>query len=66
MEKLYAIQWLNPDNNLWEVCQTFDHKEHTVPCILFNEDSAKEELEDWKTSDTSSTYRLAEVEIKEK
>lgn len=69
--KLYAVQWLNPENMEWEVCQTFeevidkgdDFDETRVACVYFSKADAKSAHACWQ-ADSRSTCRVARVKIK--
>lgn len=63
MEKFYAIQWLNPQTDQYEVCQSLDKNEEAIAAIYFSKHVAEIELEDWL--DGGEEYRMIEVILQE-
>jgi hypothetical protein len=62
-ETLFAIQWLNPQTDLYETCQSLDSLGDEIAAIYFDKDQAVNELEGWLGS--GENYRMIEVTLKE-
>lgn len=59
METLYAIQWLNPQTDLYETCQTLGSDEEPVAAIYFDQWQAVSELDEWL--DAGENYQMIKV-----
>lgn len=59
METLYAIQWQDPQTDLWATCRKIDEVDEDIACIFFSKDTAQYELEQW---DDGGVYRMVEIQ----
>ena len=47
METLYAIQWLNPQTDLYETCQALGSGGDVIAAVYFDKSQAEFELDEW-------------------